>query len=143
MAAAGGLAGLAVASSLLADGGGSDTGYGAPSGGYGAPSSGYAEPSSGYSAPSSGYSAPSSGYSAPSSGYSAPSSGYSAPSSGYSAPSSGYSAPSSGHGHSRVQEADDLPQFHYQWQQNIAKLSRGKRDVTDRINQFIEVTRNS
>ena len=129
LAAAGGLAGLAVASSLLADGGGSDTGYGAPSGGYGAPSSGYAEPSRGYSAPSPGYSAPSSGYSAPSSGYSAP--------------SSGYSAPSSGHGHSRVQEADDLPQFHYQWQQNIAKLSRGKRDVTDRINQFIEVTRNS
>ena len=134
LGAAAGLAGLAVASSLLADGAGGGGG-----GGYGAPSSGYG-------APSHGYSAPSSGYSAPSSGYSAPSSGYSAPSSGYSAPSSGYSAPSSGHGHSRA--AIKIPtnvdqsftKFTYEWQENIAKLrSRGKRDVSAQIDTFIEV----
>ena len=141
LGAAAGLAGLAVASSLLADGAGGGGG-----GGYGAPSHGYSAPSSGYSAPSSGYSAPSTGYSAPSSGYSAPSSGYSAPSSGYSAPSSGYSAPSSGHGHSRA--AIKIPtnvdqsftKFTYEWQENIAKLrSRGKRDVSAQIDTFIEV----
>merc|ERR1712243_120008 len=60
LGAAAGLAGLAVASSLLADGGDSSgTSYGAPSSGYSAPSSGYGEPSSGFSAPSSGYAEPS------------------------------------------------------------------------------------
>jgi len=166
LAAAGGLGALAVASSLLADGGGggqtgygvSSYGYSAPSSGYGEPSSGYEEPSSGYSAPASGYNAPSSGYSTPSSGYSAPSSGYSAPSSGYSAPSSGYSAPSSGYSapssgysspsggqvHSRKfkdggekSQDKEVQRFQYQWQENIAKL-RGKRDVTDKLNDFIE-----
>merc|ERR1712038_1964833 len=84
LGAAAGLAGLAVASRLLADGGDSGgSGYGAPvASSYGAPESSYGAPESSYGAPEDSYGAPASSYSAPSSSYSAPSSGYDAPSSG-------------------------------------------------------------
>merc|ERR1712083_1188187 len=131
LGAAAGLAGLAVASSLLADAGGSsDTGYGAPvASSYGAPESSYGAPESSYGAPESSYGAPE------------PSSGYSAPSSGYDAPSSG--GDSHGHGYLRKSEQEvktAAPKFHYQWQQNLANLGRRKRATTDEegVNIFLE-----
>jgi len=112
LGAAAGLAGLAVASSLLADGGGSSgSGYGAPTG--------YGEPSSGYSAPSSGYDAPSSGYESPSSG------------GGH-----GHSRTLE----EEARSGPAAPKFHYQWQQNIANLGRRKRATTELegVNTFLD-----
>ena len=66
-----------MASSLLADGGGSSqSGYGAPvASSYGAPESSYGAPESSYGAPESSYGAPESSYGAPASSYGAPASG--------------------------------------------------------------------
>ena len=77
-------------------------------------------------------------------------SGYSAPEyhvveeTSYVKPSSGY-----GHGHARkaVQQkqgageshAREKTRFTYQWEENIARLRRGKRGVAENVNRFIEV----
>ena len=75
------------------------------------------------------------------SGYSAPE--YHVVEETYVKPSSGY-----GHGHARkaVKLGDDesherekKSRFTYQWEENIARLRRGKRGVAENINRFIEV----
>ena len=79
--------------------------------------------------------------------YGAPVSSYEEPSY-YEIPISEYHAPSSGYGHYKKSDADnnqifqnkDLKRFHYQWQENIAKLSgRAKRQASDGFQSFIEV----
>lgn len=109
LAAAGGLGALAVASRFLSDGA---SGGGGGGGGYG----------SGYSAPE-----------------------YHVVEETYVKPSSGY-----GHGHARkaVQQKqgagesharEEKTRFTYQWEENIARLRRGKRGVAENVNRFIEV----
>lgn len=74
-------------------------------------------------------------------------SGYSAPE--YHVVEENYVKPSSGYGHSRkaVQHKETQAESHereksrftYQWEENIARLRRGKRGVAENINKFIEV----
>ena len=72
-------------------------------------------------------------------------SGYSAPE--YHVVEENYIKPSSGYGHSRKAEqhketqaeSHERSKFTYQWEENIARLRRGKRGVAENINRFIEV----
>ena len=53
-----------------------------------------------------------------------------------------YVKPSSGYGHARkaVKEREEGTRFTYQWEENIARLRRGKRGVAENVNRFIEVS---
>ena len=59
-----------------------------------------------------------------------------------------YVKPSSGYGHARkagkeVKEShkrEEGTRFTYQWEENIARLRRGKRGVAENVNRFIEVS---
>ena len=58
-----------------------------------------------------------------------------------------YVKPSSGYGHARkaVKEGEshkreEGTRFTYQWEENIARLRRGKRGVAENVNRFIEVS---
>ena len=75
-------------------------------------------------------------------------SGYSAPE--YHVVEETYVKPSSGYGHARkaVQKKqgagesharEEKTRFTYQWEENIARLRRGKRGVAENVNRFIEV----
>ena len=72
-------------------------------------------------------------------------SGYSAPE--YHVVEETYVKPSSGYGHARkavkeVKEShkrEEGTRFTYQWEENIARLRRGKRGVAENVNRFIEV----
>ena len=72
-------------------------------------------------------------------------SGYSAPE--YHVVEETYVKPSSGYGHARkaVKESEshkreEGTRFTYQWEENIARLRRGKRGVAENVNRFIEVS---
>ena len=72
-------------------------------------------------------------------------SGYSAPE--YHVVEETYVKPSSGYGHARKagkegesHKREEGTRFTYQWEENIARLRRGKRGVAENVNRFIEVS---